>query len=85
MGVSGKIVHIVPSLLTWMILKQSTGAATLLIHMLANIATPMHVSSTVLGLVPALLKVKVAIIFAMLFRVSSAGLDWSLLLFEYMW
>ena len=57
-----------------MILKQSTGAATLLIHMLANIATPMHVSRTVLGLVPALLKVKVAIIFAMLYLLSAAAM-----------
>jgi len=57
-----------------MILKQSTGAATLLIHMLANIATPIHVSSTVLGLVPALLKVKVAIIFAMLYLLSAAAM-----------
>lgn len=55
-------------------LKQSTGAATLLIHMLANIATHIHVSNTVRGLVPALLKVKVAIIFAMLYLLSAAAM-----------
>lgn len=57
-----------------MILKQSTGAATLLIHILANIATPMHVSNTVRGLVPALLNVKVAIIFAMLYLLRAAAI-----------
>jgi hypothetical protein len=57
-----------------MILKHSTGAATLLIHILANMATPIHVSRTVLGLVPALLKVKVAIIFAMLYLLSAAAI-----------
>jgi uncharacterized membrane protein (DUF485 family) len=55
-------------------LKHRTGAATLLIHMLANMATPMHVKSTVRGLVPALLKVKVAIIFAMLYLLSAAAI-----------
>lgn len=60
--------------LTWMMLKQRTGAATLLIHILANIATPMQVRSTVRGLVPALLKVKVAIIFAMLYLLSAAAI-----------
>lgn len=59
---------------TWTILKQSTGAATLLIHMLANIATPILVSNTVLGLVPALLSTKVAIIFAMLYLLSAAAM-----------
>ena len=48
-----------------MIEKQSTGDATLLIHMLMIIATNMLVISTVLGRVPALLRTKVAIIFAM--------------------
>jgi hypothetical protein len=62
------------TLLTWMILKHNTGAATLLIHMLANMATPIHVNRTVLGLVPALLKVKVAIIFAMLYLLSAAAI-----------
>jgi uncharacterized membrane protein (DUF485 family) len=57
-----------------MILKHNTGAATLLIHMLANMATPIHVNRTVLGLVPALLKVKVAIIFAMLYLLSAAAI-----------
>jgi uncharacterized membrane protein (DUF485 family) len=57
-----------------MMLKHRTGAATLLIHMLANMATPMHVKSTFRGLVPALLKVKVAIIFAMLYLLSAAAI-----------
>jgi hypothetical protein len=54
--------------------KQSTGAATLLIHMLANMATNMFVSSTVRGFVPALLSTKVAIIFAMLYFDSAAAI-----------
>ena len=45
--------------------KQSTGDATLLIHMLRIMATNMLVIRTVLGRVPALLRTKVAIIFAM--------------------
>ena len=45
--------------------KHSTGAATLLIHMLANAATNMLVTSTVRGFVPALLRTNVAIRFAM--------------------
>jgi hypothetical protein len=59
---------------TWMMEKQSTGAATLLIHMLANMATNMFVSSTVRGFVPALLSTKVAIIFAMLYFDSAAAI-----------
>jgi hypothetical protein len=55
-------------------LKQRTGAATLLIHMLANIATPMLVNNTVRGFVPALLKTKVAIILAMLYFDSAAAI-----------
>ena len=43
-----------------MIEKHSTGAATLLIHMLKNILTNMFVTSTTRGLVPALLNTKVA-------------------------
>lgn len=46
--------------LTCIIEKQSTGAATLLIHMLAIMATNIFVSNTVRGLVPALLSTKVA-------------------------
>lgn len=57
-----------------MMLKHSTGAATLLIHMLANMATPMLVNSTVRGVVPALLRTKVAIIFAMLYFDSAAAM-----------
>jgi hypothetical protein len=44
--------------------RHRTGAATLLIHMLANAATNMLVTSTVRGLVPALLSTKVAILLA---------------------
>jgi hypothetical protein len=54
--------------------KHRTGAATLLIHMLANIATNMLVRRTVLGFVPALLKTKVAMIFAMLYLESAAAI-----------
>jgi hypothetical protein len=57
-----------------MIEKHKTGAATLLIHMLANMATNMLVSKTVLGLVPALLRTKVAIIFAMLYFERAAAI-----------
>tara|TARA_R110002060_G_scaffold77169_2_gene88313 strand:- start:825 stop:1082 length:258 start_codon:yes stop_codon:yes gene_type:complete len=45
--------------------KHRTGAATLLIHMLANAATNIFVTSTVRGRVPALLRTNVAILFAM--------------------
>ena len=57
-----------------MMLKHNTGAATLLIHILANIATPMLVSKTVRGLVPALLRTKVAIILAILYFDSAAAM-----------
>lgn len=57
-----------------MILKHSTGAATLLIHILANIATPILVNSTVRGLVPALLRTKVAIILAILYFDNAAAI-----------
>lgn len=57
-----------------MIEKHSTGAATLLIHILANIATNMLTSRTVLGFVPALLSTRVAIIFAMLYLESAAAM-----------
>jgi hypothetical protein len=46
----------------------------LLIHMLANMATNMLVSRTVLGFVPALLNTKVAIIFAMLYFERAAAI-----------
>lgn len=59
---------------TWMMEKQSTGAATLLIHILATIATNMFVTSTVLGFVPALLSTNVAIILAMLYLESAAAI-----------
>jgi hypothetical protein len=45
----------------------------LLIHMLANAATNMFVTRTVLGLVPALLRTKVAILFAMSYFESAAA------------
>ena len=54
--------------------KQSTGAATLLIHILKNQATNMFVSSTVLGLVPALLKTNVAIILAISYLLNAAAI-----------
>jgi hypothetical protein len=49
---------------TEMIDKQRTGAATLLIHILAKAATNMLVIRTVRGRVPALLRTKVAILLA---------------------
>jgi hypothetical protein len=57
-----------------MILKHKTGAATLLIHILANMATPMLVRRTVLGFVPALERTKVAIILAMLYLLRAAAM-----------
>lgn len=57
-----------------MIEKHRTGAATLLIHMLANMETNMHASKTLRGVVPALLSTKVAIIFAMLCFESAAAM-----------
>ncbi len=53
--------------------KHNTGAATLLIHMLAKAATNMFVTRTVRGLVPALLRTKVAILFAMSYLESAAA------------
>lgn len=57
-----------------MIEKHSTGAATLEIHMLAKVATPMLVSRTVRGFVPAFDRTKVAIILAMLYFDSAAAM-----------
>lgn len=57
----------------WMMEKQRTGAATLLIHMLAKAATNMLVIKTVRGFVPALLKTNVAIRFAMSYFESAAA------------
>lgn len=57
-----------------MMLKHSTGAATLLIHMLANIATHILVRRTVLGFVPALDKTNVAIILAILYLLKAAAI-----------
>src|SRR5690242_1123891 len=54
--------------------KHNTGAATLLIHILANMATNMFVRRTVLGFVPALLRTNVAIILAMLYFESAAAI-----------
>ena len=54
--------------------KQRTGAATLLIHILANMATNMLVSRTVRGFVPALLRTKVAIILAILYLERAAAM-----------
>ena len=54
--------------------KHKTGAATLLIHMLATIATNILVISTVRGFVPALLRKKVAIILAMWYLERAAAM-----------
>lgn len=54
--------------------KHKTGAATLLIHMLANMATNILTNKTVLGFVPALLNTKVAIILAMLYLDNAAAM-----------
>jgi hypothetical protein len=54
--------------------KHSTGAATLLIHILANMATNMLTRRTVLGFVPALLRTRVAIILAMLYFDRAAAI-----------
>lgn len=57
-----------------MIEKQSTGAATLLMNMLATIATSMLASNTVRGFVPALLSTNVAIRFATLYLDKAAAM-----------
>lgn len=54
--------------------KHSTGAATLLIHILANMATNIFVRRTVRGFVPALLRTNVAIIFAILYFERAAAM-----------
>ena len=59
---------------TWIMEKQSTGEATLLIHILSTIATNMLVIKTVRGRVPALLRKNVAIIFAMWNLESAAAM-----------
>ena len=46
----------------------------MLIHMLANAATNILVTRTVRGLVPALLRTKVAILFAMSYFESAAAI-----------
>ena len=56
-----------------MIEKQRTGAATLLIHMLAKAATNMFVTRTVRGFVPALLRTNVAIRFAISYLDNAAA------------
>lgn len=56
-----------------MIEKHKTGAATLLIHILAKAATNILVISTVLGLVPALLSTKVAILLAISYFDNAAA------------
>ena len=57
-----------------MIEKHRTGAATLLIHILATIATNMFVMRTVRGRVPALLITKVAMSFAMWYFDKAAAI-----------
>ena len=54
--------------------KHKTGAATLLIHMLATNATNMLVSRTVRGRVPALLKTNVAMSLAIEYFDSAAAI-----------
>ena len=54
--------------------KHKTGAATLLIHMLATMATNMFVIKTVRGRVPALLRTKVASNFAMSYLDKAAAI-----------
>jgi hypothetical protein len=54
--------------------KHNTGAATLLIHILAKAATNMFVTSTVRGFVPALLRTNVAILFAISYLDSAAAI-----------
>lgn len=57
-----------------MIEKHSTGAATLLIHILANAATSILVTRTVRGRVPALLRTNVAILFAISYLDKAAAM-----------
>ena len=57
-----------------MIEKHRTGAATLLIHMLAKAATNIFVTSTTRGFVPALLSTNVAILFAISYFDSAAAM-----------
>lgn len=54
--------------------KHSTGAATLLIHILAKAATNMFVTRTVRGFVPALLSTNVAILFAISYLDNAAAI-----------
>lgn len=54
--------------------KQRTGAATLLIHILANAATNIFVTRTVRGRVPALLSTKVAILLAISYFDNAAAM-----------
>jgi hypothetical protein len=60
--------------LTEIMEKHNTGAATLLIHMLAKAATNMLVTRTVRGLVPALLRTNVAIRLAISYFDSAAAM-----------
>ena len=54
--------------------KHKTGAATLLIHILAIMATNILVMRTVRGLVPALLRTKVAMSFAIWYFERAAAM-----------
>lgn len=58
----------------WINEKQRTGAATLLIHMLANVATNMFTNNTRLGFVPALDNTKVAIDLAMPYLLNAPAI-----------
>ena len=77
-GYQGQYLHSssrgINSTLTSIIEKHSTGAATLLTSMLANAATNMFATMTVLGRVPALLRTKVAILLSILHFDSAAAM-----------
>ena len=57
-----------------MIERHNTGAATLLIHMLANVATNIFDKSTKLGFVPALDNTKVAMILAIWYLLNAPAI-----------
>jgi hypothetical protein len=73
-GWSVSLIQFDDAKLTWIIEKHNTGAATLLIHMLANAATNMLVTRTARGFVPALLRTNVAILFAISYLESAAAM-----------
>lgn len=54
--------------------KQSVGAATLLIHIEANVATAIWLRRTTLGRVPAKLRIRVAMITSMRVLLRAAAM-----------